>query len=169
MNGKLRPPIEYHEFRSGMRRLAAGVSIISTMGKQGPLGITATAVTSLTPDPPSVLCCVNRNLVVGEAITSTGRFGLNLLREEHHSLARRFAGMDGARGTDKFTEGVWLQLDSGPPALADSLVSFDCELDRVVEAGTHYVLIGLINDIRLGAFGNPLVYCDGSFSSLLPL
>jgi flavin reductase len=161
--------IEYDQFRSGMRRLAAGVSIISTQGQEGPLGITATAVTSLTPDPPSLLCCVNKNLTVGEAIRSNGTFCLNMLREEHRDLARRFAGMDGARGTEKFSEGVWVDLPSGAPALSDSLVSFDCTLDRVVEAGTHYVLIGIISEIRLGELGNPLIYCDGNFSSLLPL
>ncbi|AII11460.1 flavin reductase family protein [Rhodococcus opacus] len=161
--------VEYDDFRSGMRRLAAGVSIISTMGNDGPLGITATAVTSLSPDPPSVLCCVNKNLRVGNAIQDNRRFCLNMLRQEHHELARRFAGMDGHRGPDKFSEGGWVDLPSGTPALSDSLVSFDCELDRVIEAGTHYVLIGRITEIRLGELGNPLVYCDGTFSSLLPL
>ena len=161
--------IEYDEFRSGMRRLAAGVSIISTMGTDGPLGITATAVTSLTPDPPSVLCCVNRNLAVGAAIRANGSFCLNMLRDGHHELARRFAGMDGVRGTDKFSEGAWINLPSGTPGLADSLVSFDCTLDKVVEAGTHFILIGVIAEIRLGELGNPLIYMDGNFSSVAPL
>ncbi|QUR69162.1 flavin reductase family protein [Mycobacterium spongiae] len=160
--------IGYDEFRRGMRRLAAGVSIISTQSTAGPLGITATAVTSLTPDPPSVLCCVNKNLVAGNAIRQNRSFCLNLLRQQHHSLARRFAGMDGVSGTAKFDEGAWVTLASGTPALADSLVSFDCQLDRVVEAGTHHVLIGVIHEIRLGELGNPLVYCGGNFTSLLP-
>lgn len=161
--------IEYDEFRSGMRRLAAGVSIISTMGTDGPLGITATAVTSLTPTPPSVLCCINKNLMVGDAIKSNGRFCLNMLREEHQPLARRFAGMEGVHGPAKFSEGAWVEFTGGVPTLADSLVSFSCELDRVVEAGTHYILIGLIHEIRLGELGSPLIYCGGNFSSLLSL
>jgi flavin reductase (DIM6/NTAB) family NADH-FMN oxidoreductase RutF len=156
-------------FKSGMRRLAAGVSIISAAGSEGPLGITATAVTSLSPEPPSVLCCVNRALHVGEAIQAHGSFGLNILRDDHHPLARRFAGMDGARGTEKFAEGAWIDLPSGAPGLADSLVTLDCQLDQAIDAGTHLILVGMIKEIRLGELGNPLVYCDGNFSSLSPI
>ncbi|WP_072814973.1 flavin reductase family protein [Rhodococcus zopfii] len=161
--------IEYDDFRSAMRRLAAGVSIISTQGPDGPLGITATAVTSLTPDPASVLCCINKTSTAGDAIWSNGTFALNLLRQEHQDLACRFAGMTGAHGTEKFSEGAWSEFPSGSPALSDSLVSFDCELDRLVEVGTHYVVIGLITEIRLGELGDPLIYCDGTFSGLVSL
>lgn len=164
-----RPTICADEFRSAMRRLAAGVSIISAASPEGPLGITATAVTSLSAEPPSLICCVNRNLVMGEAIKSMGRYAVNLLGQEHCTLARRFAGMDGARGTEKFAAGNWEYASDGVPRLVDSLVSFDCEVDRVVEAGTHYVLIGLVTEIRTSAHGDPLVYCDGSFSRVLTL
>jgi flavin reductase (DIM6/NTAB) family NADH-FMN oxidoreductase RutF len=155
------------EFRSAMRHLAAGVSIISANSAEGPIGITATAVTSLTPDPPSILCCVNKNLSVSNAIRESRRFGLHILRVEHRGLAARFAGMGGVRGTEKFGEGAWVQTDNGAPALADSLVSFDCSLDRAIEAGTHHILIGLISRVRFGDHGDPLVYCDGNFASLL--
>ncbi|UGT67758.1 flavin reductase family protein [Nocardia gipuzkoensis] len=156
-------------FKAGMRRLAAGVSIISAQSSVGPVGITATAVTSLSAAPPSLLCCVNKNLMLGEAIQHSGRFCLNMLRDEQHPLARRFAGMEGARGTEKFSEGSWIESIGGTPALRDSLVSFDCRLDGVTEHGTHYIVIGLIDEVRLGPPGSPLLYCDATFSSLVPL
>ena len=56
------PTISGEDFKLAMRRLAGGVSIISGAGPDGPLGVTATAVTSLTAEPPSVLCCLNRSL-----------------------------------------------------------------------------------------------------------
>ncbi|MDY6998691.1 MAG: flavin reductase family protein [Actinomycetota bacterium] len=163
------PAVGADEFRAAMRRLAAGVSIISAASPQGPLGITATAVTSLSAEPPSLLCCVNKNLAVGEVIASMGRYAVNLLGREHCPLARRFAGMDGARGSEKFTAGDWEYTAGGVPRLADSLVSFECDVDRVIEAGTHYVLIGLITDIRTSTVGDPLIYCDGTFSGVLAL
>lgn len=161
--------IGYDEFRSAMKYLAAGVSIISTSSPEGPLGITATAVTSLTPDPASVLCCIDKNLSVNCAIRAGRRFGVNILRVEHRGLAARFAGMCGVRGTEKFGEGTWVETANGVPALADSLVSFDCTLDRAIEAGTHHILIGLISEVRFGGHGDPLVYCDGDFASLLAM
>ena len=169
MNSLTRSAIGADEFRTAMRRLAAGVSIISAPSPKGPLGITATAVTSLTAEPPSLLCCVNKNLVVGEAIKSMGRYAVNVLSQEHCTLARRFAGMDGARGAEKFTAGDWEYTPDGVPRLADSLVSLTCDVDRVVAAGTHDILIGVITDIRTGKQGEPLIYCDGSFSGVLAL
>jgi flavin reductase (DIM6/NTAB) family NADH-FMN oxidoreductase RutF len=161
--------IDTDEFRAGMRRLAAGVSIISGCGPTGPLGITATAVTSLTPDPPSVLCCVNRGLALESAIQSSHAFAVNMLRADHHHLARRFAGMDGVRGTEKFDQGAWTTLPSGVPALADSLVTFDCQVQQIVVVGTHSILVGVITAIHFGEAGGPLLYCDGAFGGLNPL
>src|SRR5258708_11742891 len=86
------------DFRLAMRRLAGGVSIISAAGLDGPLGVTATAVVSLTAEPPSVLCCLNRSLTLETVIKETGRVGVNMLRSDHQDLATRFARLHGARG-----------------------------------------------------------------------
>jgi flavin reductase len=163
------PTISAEDFRFAMRRLAGGVSIISGAGPDGPLGVTATAVTSLTADPPSILCCLNRSLELETAVKQTGRFGVNMLRADHHDLAQRFAGMHGVRGSAKFEQGNWTILPSDVPALFDSLVTFDCRVDDIVEVGTHSVFVGLITQAHFGESGDPLVYCNGAFASLAPL
>jgi flavin reductase (DIM6/NTAB) family NADH-FMN oxidoreductase RutF len=161
--------ISGEDFKLAMRRLAGGVSIISGAGADGPLGVTATAVTSLTAEPPSVLCCLNRSLELETAVKETGRFGVNMLRADHHDLAMRFAGMHGVRGSAKFEQGDWRILSSDVPALTDSLVSFDCRVGDIFEIGTHSVFVGLIDDVSFGDLGDPLVYCNGAFSGLVPL
>lgn len=161
--------ISGEDFRFAMRRLAGGVSIISGAGPDGPLGVTATAVTSLTAEPPSLLCCLNRSLELEAAVKQTGRFGVNMLRADHHDLAMRFAGMGGVRGCAKFEQGNWTILQRDVPALSDSLVSFDCRVDEILEVGTHSIFVGLIADVHFGESGDPLVYCNGAFASLLPL
>jgi flavin reductase len=163
------PTISAEDFRFAMRRLAGGVSIISGAGPDGPLGVTATAVTSLTADPPSILCCLNRSLELETAVKQTGRFGVNMLRADHHDLAQRFAGTHGVRGSAKFEQGNWTILPSDVPALFDSLVTFDCRVDDIVEVGTHSVFVGLITQAHFGESGDPLVYCNGAFASLAPL
>jgi flavin reductase len=163
------PTISAEDFRFAMRRLAGGVSIISGAGPDGPLGVTATAVTSLTAEPPSILCCLNRSLELETAVKQTGRFGVNMLRADHHDLAQRFAGMHGVRGSAKFEQGNWAILPSDVPALFDSLVTFDCRVDDIVEVGTHSVFVGLITQAHFGESGDPLVYCNGTFASLAPL
>jgi flavin reductase (DIM6/NTAB) family NADH-FMN oxidoreductase RutF len=161
--------ISGEEFRLAMRRLAGGVSIISGTSPDGPLGVTATAVTSLTAQPPSVVCCLNRSLQLEAAVKETGRFGVNMLRADHHDLAKRFAGMHGVRGSAKFEQGNWTILPSEVPALFDSLVTFDCRVDDILEVGTHSIFIGLITEAHFGESGDPLVYCNGAFASLVPL
>ena len=161
--------ISGEDFRLAMRRLAGGVSIITGAGPDGPLGVTATAVTSLTAEPPSVLCCLNRSLELEAAVKETGRFAVNMLRADHHDLAKRFAGMHGVRGSAKFEKGDWTILHSDVPALSDSLVSFDCRVDDILEVGTHSVFVGLITEAHFGESDDPLVYCNGAFASLLPL
>jgi flavin reductase (DIM6/NTAB) family NADH-FMN oxidoreductase RutF len=163
------PTTNGEDFRLAMRRLAGGVSIISGAGPDGPLGVTATAVTSLTAEPPSVLCCLNRSLQLEKAVKETGRFGVNMLRADHHDLAKRFAGMHGVRGSAKFEQGDWMILPGDVPALSDSLVSFDCRVGDIFEVGTHSIFVGLIDDIYFGDLGDPLVYCNGTFSGLAAL
>ena len=161
--------ISGEDFRLAMRRLAGGVSIISGTGPNGPLGVTATAVTSLTAEPPTVLCCLNRSLDLEAVVKETGRFAVNMLRADHRDLAERFAGMHGVRGSAKFEQGNWSNLPGDVLALYDSLVSFDCRVDDILEVGTHSIFIGLITQAHFGESGDPLVYCNGAFASLAPL
>ena len=161
--------ISGEDFRLAMRRLAGGVSIISGAGPDGPLAVTATAVTSLTAEPPSVVCCLNRSLQLETAVKDTGRFAVNMLRADHHDLAKRFAGMHGVRGSQKFGQGNWTILPSDVPALFDSLVTFDCRVEDILEVGTHSIFVGLIAQAHFGESGDPLLYCNGAFASLVPL
>jgi flavin reductase len=92
-----------------------------------------------------------------------------MLRADHHDLAKRFAGMAGVSGSAKFEQGDWTILSSDVPALADSLVTFDCRVDDLLEVGTHSIFVGLITQAQFGNSGDPLVYCNGAFASLVPL
>ncbi|MDN5746353.1 MAG: flavin reductase family protein [Nocardioidaceae bacterium] len=158
--------IDSDRFKQAMRRLAGGVNIVTSHDESGPLGITATAVTSLSCEPASVLCCINQSSALERAIRAEGTFGINVLRSEHVGLARRFAGMGGIAGAARFDVGLWERTSHRAPTLADSLVALQCELVEVVEAHTHSVFIGNIAEVLLGDSGEPLVYCDGSFSRL---
>ncbi|BBX63632.1 flavin oxidoreductase [Mycobacterium saskatchewanense] len=161
--------ISTEEFRLAMRRLAGAVSIVSGAGPDGPLGVTATAVTSLTAEPASLLCCLNRALQLEAAVKRIGWFSVSVLRADHHDLAKRFAGMHGVRGGAKFEQGGWTTRHGEVPALLDSLVSFDCRVEDIVEVGTHSIFVGVITAAHFGEPGDPLLYCNGTFASLLPL
>ena len=151
-------------FKQAMRRLAAGVTIVTTRHNQVRGGLTATAVCSLSIDPPQLLVCVNRTAAAHELIAEGENLCVNLLAHKHHSLAARFAGQTGILGSDRFRAGRWTALKTGAPVLEDALASFDCIVTEKVAASTHTIFIGRVVDVHLRANGKPLLYAQGTFA-----
>lgn len=152
-------------FRAGMRRLAGGVTIITSLDVDGQrCGITATAVCSLSTEPPSLVACVNRSTSIAAVINQRRVFAVNVLAEPQRSVAETFAGRTGHAREERFAIGDWLQDTTGAPILADAAVSFDCRLAEIHEFGTHMILIGEVVATRCaGEETPPLIYGDGAF------
>ncbi|MEH6758395.1 MAG: flavin reductase family protein [Parasphingorhabdus sp.] len=153
-------------FKQGMRRLAGACTIITSIapgqGREGWAGLTATAVTSVTADPPKILVCINRSVWAHRMITRSRVLGVNVLADDCLHLANRFAG--GCKPEERFEEGVWLTSTSGAPLLADALVSLDCIVSEHVEASTHDIFIcDVLGMIQRERKGNPLIYFDGAY------
>jgi flavin reductase (DIM6/NTAB) family NADH-FMN oxidoreductase RutF len=94
--------VEATEFRQAMQNLASGVAIVATGADTGRRGLTVSSVTSLCMDPPCLLVGINSSSETHGAILANGRFGVSLLGSEQHGLALRFAGRDGAKGSERF-------------------------------------------------------------------
>jgi len=153
------------DFRLGMRRLASGVSLITTVVDGVPHGLAATSVSSLSADPPTLLVCVNRTSSSHEPIAAAGRFCVNVLSESQQPIAARFgSALDRA---ERFSQGSWSVLQTGAPALDEALANFDCVIDQAIPYRSHTIFIGRIQAIRLSDPGStPLLYLDGRYRSL---
>jgi flavin reductase (DIM6/NTAB) family NADH-FMN oxidoreductase RutF len=151
-------------FKQAMRRLAAGVTIVTTKHDDVRGGLTATAVCSLSIDPPQLLVCVNRSAAAHELIAEGENLCVNLLAHKHHGLAARFAGQTGVLGTDRFRAGRWKTLKTGAPVLEDALASFDCIVTEKVAASSHTIFIGRVVAVHLRENGKPLLYAQGTFA-----
>ena len=138
-------------FKLAMRRLAAGVTIITTCHDGERCGLTATAVCSLSADPPQLLVCVNRSTRAHDVIRRGANLCVNLLARRHKALAGHFAG--GRKGEERFRSGKWTTLKTSAPVLDDALASFDCVVKETVESATHTIFIGQVVDVRLRAEG----------------
>lgn len=158
------------EFRLGMRRLGGAVNIVTTSCGNVNAGLTATAVTSLSAEPPKLLACINRAGSTYETISKGRCLGVNVLGLQHKDLAMLFAGMDGTPETDRFAAGNWQVGASGALLLPDALVSFDCEVDSILDAGSHAIVIGSIIGVRVSADEAPvpLCYLDGEWMTMAP-
>ncbi|MEJ1158402.1 flavin reductase family protein [Prosthecomicrobium sp. N25] len=159
-------------FKLGMRSLVGGVTVIGAHGPDGhPVGLTATAVTSLTADPPSLLVCVNRQSTIASALGEDAAFSVNVLTDRQTDVARAFGGQMDVRGTSRFAFGNWMRsAESEVPLLVGCRVAFDCTVAHVHDWATHHVVIGTVRDIHFfDAEAGPLAYCDGGYRSVVPL
>jgi flavin reductase (DIM6/NTAB) family NADH-FMN oxidoreductase RutF len=154
-------------FRQAFRRWATTVVIVTYRDDADrPVGMTATSMTSLTADPPSLLVCVNRETRAHPVILRRGVFGIDLL-----SLGQRpIADHCSAAGRDKVLRDTWLAPDSAgdaSPRLADSLAHLDCTMDRSFEAFSHTIVVGLIQAVWLNPHdAPPLLYHGGTYTQM---
>lgn len=155
-------------FRAAMRRMAATVTVISTTAENGSRhGMTATAVTSVSADPPAVLACVNRSAALHAQLGLGRRLCINLLHCSQQRLSEVFAGA--LEGEIRFTEGDWLSNAEGVPYLADAQANIFCEVEALHAYGTHSVCISRVTHAVCRPDVAPLVYQDGTYMCTGPL
>ena len=149
-------------FRRGMSRLGAAVNVLTTDGPAGRFGMTATAVSSVTDQPPTLLVCVNRANYSHDRFKENGVLCVNVLAGRHRALSEAFAGRD--LSSDRRFEGAdWQCLATGAPALADAVVAFDTRITQVTEVGTHSVFFCEVVDLHFGGSAESLIYFDRAF------
>jgi flavin reductase (DIM6/NTAB) family NADH-FMN oxidoreductase RutF len=153
-------------FRDAMRQLARGVSIV-TFGADGDrAGFTATSVTSLSSDPPSLIACIPLGSPNYNAVRRSIAFAVNLLAADQQEYAEHFAGRSGLRGSNRYQGGPWRPLPSGVLCLANSIAAFDCEIEDRIERHTHAILIGRVRHVFMGTGSGALVYWRGGYDQV---
>lgn len=150
------------EFRDAMARVCAPVNVITSNGPGGRGGFTATAMCSVTDEPPTLLVCMNGRSTQCGLFLENRRFCVNVLADDHQELAGYFAGRQ-ADMSARYAAAKWVDLPSGSQALADAMVSFDCRLKEARGVGTHHIFIGEVIGIRSRTDGNALVYFDRNY------
>ena len=148
-------------FKAAMRRLAASVSIVVAKGDEGPVGMAATSITSLTVDPPAVLVCVNRMTSLHASLVPTAPLSVNLLARHQREVSMAFGG--GTPREERFKVGDWQEGANGLPALADAQANLECVIDAMLAYGTHSIVIARVIRARVSDTVAPLIYQDGSY------
>jgi flavin reductase (DIM6/NTAB) family NADH-FMN oxidoreductase RutF len=150
--------VEQALFRDVIGRFASGVTVITTAVDGRDFGTTASAVSSLSLDPPMLLMCLNRTSETGAAVAEAGWFGVNILAHDQADIAGRFA----RKGADKF-EGVEVVRGScGMPLISGALAQLECRIAETATGGTHTVFMGEVHRAS-AADGEPLTYFRGRF------
>jgi flavin reductase (DIM6/NTAB) family NADH-FMN oxidoreductase RutF/DNA-binding GntR family transcriptional regulator len=149
------------EFRDIIGRFASGVTVITATHDGEPKGTTASAVSSLSLEPPMVLVCLNKASSTGQAVSAARRFAVNILGEDQAEEAMRFA----KRGEDKFAGVAMTPGQYGEPLLADALAILECNVKEEVTGGTHSVFLAEVERASARS-GAPLAYFRGQFGRL---
>lgn len=143
-------------FQAAMRHVAATVYAVTTGTAGKRHGILATAVSSLSFEPPSLLVCVNRTASLHEPLACADTFCVNVLGLANREIAKVF---ETARGEDRFALGDWRE-EHGVPVLANAQSYFICRTAHRHEFGTHTIFIGELIDARHRQDAAPLTYYD---------
>jgi flavin reductase (DIM6/NTAB) family NADH-FMN oxidoreductase RutF len=149
-------------YREAIGHFATGVTVVTSIGENGPSGLTASAVCSLSIDPLLMLVCLDRGSRTLAAIQSSRLLAVNVLARNQEALARGFAGKGPEH--EKFT-GVSWQDRGGVPVLDGVVAWLAGELTDLVPGGDHFVAIASVTDMDAPG-GEPLVYFRGGFHSL---
>jgi len=153
-------------FRDVLGRFGSGVTVVTTMSGEEPVGMTCQSFCSVSLDPPLVLFSPAKTSRAWPRIRQSGRFCVNLLAADQTDVSNQMA----SRGSDKFAGIAWHPSPrTGSPVLDGTLGHVDCTVHAVYEAGDHYVVIGAVEELHSTDAVDPLLFYEGRYRTPAPL
>jgi flavin reductase (DIM6/NTAB) family NADH-FMN oxidoreductase RutF len=150
------------DFRRVLGHFATGVTVLTACDSEGrPAGLTASAFTSVSLDPPLVLVCVDHKSQSFPALRESRGFAVNVLTADQQDLSRRFA----STRLDKFEGLTHSPGEFGAPLLEGVLAQIECETVGTYVQGDHTIFVGRVERARVGS-GEPLLYYRGQYDGL---
>jgi 3-hydroxy-9,10-secoandrosta-1,3,5(10)-triene-9,17-dione monooxygenase reductase component len=135
------PPVDPNRFRQLLSRFATGVTVVTALDPAGrPAGMTASALASVSLEPPLILVCVGKQAAFHAAMSAARHFAVNVLAADQEHLSRQFAAIEG----DHFAGVTYRPGANGVPLLEGAVAHLLCEVTERHEAGDHTVFFGLV-------------------------
>ena len=145
--------------REVLGHFASGVTVVTALTDDGPLGFTCQAFSSLSLDPPLVVFAPGRSSRTWPRLRALGRFCVNVLAEGQDALSQNFA----RSGVDKFADVPWRPSTHGHPVLEDVVAWIDAELWAEYDGGDHTLVAARVLDLAADPHRRPLLYHRGSY------
>ncbi|MCP3713165.1 flavin reductase [Paraburkholderia sp. CNPSo 3274] len=162
------PHIEATAFREALAHAVTPVTVIVSDGAAGKVGVTCSAVCSVSDTPPTILFCVNRRSAANSVLKANGFLSVNWLHALQTDVSQLFAGVGQIPMPDRFRDKRWQTSEYGIPYRADSIVSLDCRIASAMEIGTHSVFVVRVLNARKSPDAAPLVYCQRAYATTRP-
>lgn len=156
--------VDQRSFRKALGCFASGVTVVTSQhpGTKALAGVTVSAFSSLSLDPPLVLFCLGSKTSSIDAFRTHGHFAINILAENQRDLSNRFA----SRAEDKWAGVEWEAGASGVPLLAGCLANLECSLAATHDGGDHLIFVGKVEQMKYQEGGSPLIYFRGGYMDL---
>jgi flavin reductase (DIM6/NTAB) family NADH-FMN oxidoreductase RutF len=156
--------IDEARFRQVLGHFATGVTVVTCLAGERPIGLAVNSFTSVSLDPPLVAFCVSTASTTWPQLRAVGAFCVNILGEDQEALSRVFA----THGLDRFLGVGWRPSSSGAPVLNDVLAWVDCTVEAEYPAGDHLIVVGRVRELALAHEGRPLVFYRGGYGRFEP-
>jgi flavin reductase (DIM6/NTAB) family NADH-FMN oxidoreductase RutF len=160
-------PTVVEQLRAGLRRLGKAVVVVTCWHEDRRWAMTATAVSELSMDPPSLLVCVNKNASLHGPLTAGANFCVNILHADQLSVSQACSGK--MKGEARFGQGDWGAGVCGTPFLRGAQANFFCHYETHLAYGTHAVVIGAVQEVTCAGEVDPLIYLDGGYARAVKL
>jgi flavin reductase len=160
--------VERDDFVDAMAAAVTGVNVVTTDGAAGRLGLTVSAMISVSADPPLLLVSIRRSSVLTPVLAANGVFAVNVLGAHQAAVADTFAGRSNGRAPYDFAAARWDTGALGAPLLRDAAARFECEVAGRLETGTHTLFLGAVVAADRSK-RPPLAYVERRYAALRPL
>jgi flavin reductase (DIM6/NTAB) family NADH-FMN oxidoreductase RutF len=155
-------PVSKDEFRAALSRFASGVTVLTTLGTDSrPAGLTVSAFSSVSLEPPLVLACIDKRASLHDHLTEGRYFAVNILAEDQEGISRLFASKD----EDRFAGVRCRPGISGAPLLEGALAYVECRVVHAYPGGDHTIIVGEVESASV-ADHTPLAYFRGCYTRL---
>lgn len=156
-------PIDQDAFKNALRGWASGVTIVTSRSGEKLHGMTVSAFSSVSADPPLVLICANRSSTTNSIIEEGGVFAVNILAAHQAEVSNLFAS---SKHEDSRLDKVgWSEGALGTPLIDEALASLECKVASSHQEGSHTIYVGRVESVR-ASDGEPLVYHQGAYRAL---
>lgn len=153
---------EQARYRQVIGHFATGVAVVTALGPDGPSGLTANSLCSVSLQPLLLLVCLARGSRTLPCLRSAGRFAVNVLEHEQHGLSGVFASK---RAEPAKFDGVPHSIRDGAPVLDGALAWLVCDLREEHAGGDHVIAIGEVRTMHHAAERRPLVWYRGDYGT----
>lgn len=154
------------QFRNAMRKFPATVTIVTANDGTRDHGMTVTAVTSVSMDPPSMMVCLNNNTLLHEMLLKQASFAVNILSQEHVEASNAFSGK--VEPELRFKKGGWVRSERGMMVLPSAHTTVFCKRMAATPFGTHTIFIGEVVEAVVADTTEALLYADAGYQKITP-